>query len=155
MDRLQSVCVSLARRRRSAKRLVLAKDEGRGLWRLPQQTENAVAGYPLNVHSGRKASWTLLQHAPYVSLPVQNGDNLEGSRIGPVNNGVVGITGKRPETQRAGCEVGARMATHGSVRNKGASVIDRLFYAVGGLLTVLRNVGPDVKISTLASGVRA
>jgi hypothetical protein len=36
------------------------------------------------------------------------------------------------------------MAAHGSLGNKGAAVIDRSFYAVGGVFVVIGYVGTDV-----------
>jgi len=39
----------------------------------------------------------------------------------------------------------AGMTTHGSLGNKRASIIDRLFYAVGGILIVIGNGTPDVE----------
>jgi len=87
---------------------------------------------------------------------VQNGDNLKGSRFRPVHNGVVRITGKRPETEGAAGEIGAGMATGGSLSDKRTPIVDRLFYAIGDLLAVDGDVGPDVEnIRFLAIGVRA
>ena len=86
-----------------------------------------------------------LQDIPQISFPVQNGDNLKRRCLGPVNNGVVGITRKRPETQRSASEVGTGMPAHGSLGNKCTSVIDGLFHAVGGFLAVVGNVGPDLE----------
>ena len=100
-------------------------------------------------------SGTLFQNAQVSSFPVEDCDNPNGSRLGPVNDRVVGVAGQRPETKRAGCQIGTGVAAHRSFGNKRACVIDRLFHAVGGVLAVLGNVGPDVKISVLASGVRA
>ncbi len=37
------------------------------------------------------------------------------------------------------------MAAHGSLGNKRASVVNRLFYAVGGVFAVIGNVRPDVE----------
>jgi hypothetical protein len=47
------------------------------------------------------------------------------------------------------------MAAHGLFGNKRASVVNRLFYAVGGVLAVIGNVTPEVKNIRLARGVRA
>ena len=90
-------------------------------------------------------SGALFQEASYISFPVENGDNLKGGRRWPVHNGVVRITGERPETQRTGGEVGTGMAARGGLGNQRASVINRLFYAVGGVFAVIGNVTPDVK----------
>jgi hypothetical protein len=65
-------------------------------------------------------SWALFQDAPYSPLPVQNGDSLKGSRPGPVNDRVVAITGQRPETKRAGCQIGTGMAAQWSFGDKRA-----------------------------------
>ena len=90
-------------------------------------------------------SRALFQDASYISFPVENGDDLKGGRLRPVHNGVVGITSQRPETQRAGCEIGTGMAAHGRLGNRRASVVNRLFYAPGGVFAVIGNVTPDVK----------
>ena len=37
------------------------------------------------------------------------------------------------------------MAAHGSLGNERAGVVNRLFYAVGGLLILVGNVRPDVE----------
>jgi hypothetical protein len=37
------------------------------------------------------------------------------------------------------------MAAHGSLGNECAGIIDRLLHAVGDILTVVGDVGPDVK----------
>ena len=104
----------------------------------------------------REGPLTPFQYAPYISLPVQNGDNLKGSRFRPVRNGVVRMTGKRPETEGAAGEIGAGMATGGSLSDKRTPIVDRLFYAIGDLLAVDGDVGPDVEnIRFLAIGVRA
>jgi len=66
-------------------------------------------------------------------------------RLWPVHNGVVGVAGQRPETQRTSREVGTGMAAHGRFGNKHASVVNRLFYAVGGVFAVTGNVTPEVK----------
>jgi hypothetical protein len=39
------------------------------------------------------------------------------------------------------------MAAHGRLGNKRASVVNRLFYAPGGVFAVIGNVTPDVKKS--------
>jgi len=96
-------------------------------------------------HLADKLSRALFQDAPYIFFPVQNGDNLKWGRLWPLHNGVVGVAGQRPETQRTGCEVGTGMAAHGRFGNKRASVVNRLFYAVGGVFAVIGNVTPDVK----------
>jgi hypothetical protein len=85
---------------------------------------------------------------------VQNSDNLKRRRLRAINDGVIGITGQGPETERTSCEVGAGMAAHGSFGNKPASVVNRLFYTVGRVFTVIGNVRPGVEISALARGVR-
>jgi hypothetical protein len=85
------------------------------------------------------------QDTPYISLPVQNGDNLKGRGFGTVNNGVVGIASERPETQRTAGEVGTGVAACGSFGDKGTGIIERLLDAVGGLLAVVGDVGPDIE----------
>ena len=80
---------------------------------------------------------------------MQNGDNLKRRRFGPVNNGVVGVAGERPEPQRTAGEIGTGMAAHGSLSNKRAGIVDRLFDAAGGYfgigVVVTGDVGPDVE----------
>jgi hypothetical protein len=44
-------------------------------------------------------SSSLFQDMPYISLPVQNGDDLKGGGLWPVNNAVVWIAGYRPEAK--------------------------------------------------------
>ena len=100
-------------------------------------------GYPLFVNAAPLRA--LIQDALYLSFPVEDGDNLEGGGLWPVHNGVVRKTGQRPETQRTGSEVGTGMAAHGGLGNQRASIVNRLFYAVGGIFTVIGNVTPDVK----------
>jgi hypothetical protein len=76
---------------------------------------------------------------------MQNRDNLKGRRVGPVDNRVIGITRERPETQRTAGEVGACVAAHGSLGNKGASIVNRLFNLVSGLLAVIGDIRPNLK----------
>jgi hypothetical protein len=92
-----------------------------------------------------RRSRALLQDAPYISFPVQNGDNLKWGRFWPIHNGVIGIAGQRPETKGTGGEVGPGVAAHGSLGSKRASVVDGAFYDVRCVFVVLGNVRPDVK----------
>ena len=89
--------------------------------------------------------WALSEDALDISFAVQHGDDLKRRAVGPINNGVVGIAGQRPEPKRARCKVGAGMAAQGAFGKKGASVVNRLFDAAGGVLAVLRDVRPDVE----------
>ena len=86
---------------------------------------------------------------------VQNADNLKRHRLWPVNDDVAAITGDRPETKRAGCEVGSGMPTQRSFGKERTSVINGLFYAVSCRFAGFRNIRPDFKVSALARGVRA
>jgi hypothetical protein len=52
---------------------------------------------------------TLFQDALCIPSSLQNGNNLEWSRLGFIDDGVIWITGQRPETGRAGREIGAEM----------------------------------------------
>jgi hypothetical protein len=99
-----------------------------------------------------KASRALLQDASYISFSMENCDDLKQGRLGTVNDGVIGISGQCPETERAGCEVRPGMATRGGLGNKRASVVNRLFYAVGSGFAVLRDVRPNVKNIRFSKG---
>lgn len=92
-----------------------------------------------------RESLSPFQNALYISFSVQNGNNLNGRGPWPIHNGVVGITGERPETQQTACQVGARMAAHGSLRGKRTGFVDRLFDPVGSFLAVVGDVGPDIE----------
>jgi hypothetical protein len=78
-----------------------------------------------------ESSRLLFWNAPYVSFAMDNGDNLERGCFCPVDYGVVGVAGQRPKTQRTRCEIGAGMAEQWSLGNKRASIVERLFHAVG------------------------
>jgi len=62
---------------------------------------------------------------------LKNGDDLKRGRLGPVNYGVVGIAAQCPETEWMRREVKPGVAAQRAFGEKGASIIDRLFYAVG------------------------
>lgn len=76
---------------------------------------------------------------------MKHGDNLERSCFRPVNNGVVGISGQRPETQSTGGEIWARMAAQMSFGEKGASIVNRLFYAISGVFAIRGDIRPNVE----------
>lgn len=71
-------------------------------------------------------SGALFQELSNIPFPMDNGDNLEGGGVWPVYDGVVGITGQRPETQRTGCEVRPGAATVGCLGNLHATVVGDL-----------------------------
>lgn len=50
-----------------------------------------------------------------ILLPVKHGYDFDRDRLRPVDDCVVRITGKGPETKGAGREVATRMAAHGAV----------------------------------------
>ena len=92
----------------------------------------AIAGFrPLQL-------WALSQDALDIPFAVQHGDDLKRRCVGPINNGVVRIAGRRPEPKRAGCKVGAGMAAQGAFGKKGAS----------------RVLGTSARKPPLSSGVR-
>jgi hypothetical protein len=101
-----------------------------------------------------KASLALFENVLDISLSVHNSDDPKRGLLWPIHDDVVGVPAQRPETKRTGCEVGAGMAAHGSFGKKGASIEDGFFYAVGGILVVVRDVSQMWKISALARGVR-
>jgi len=76
---------------------------------------------------------------------MQNRDDLKRRCLRAEHNGVVWIAGQRPETKGTACKVWSDVTAHGTFGNKGASVVDRSFYAVGGFFVVIGNVGPDIE----------
>lgn len=76
---------------------------------------------------------------------MQDGNDLKRGRFWPVNNGVVGISAQCPEAERARREVGSGVAAQRAVSEERTSIIDRLFYTVGGVLAVLGNVRPNIE----------
>lgn len=91
------------------------------------------------------SSLALFEDAADISLSVRDGDDLKRSRLWPVDNGVIWIARQRPKTKETRCKVRAGMASHGSLGNERASVINRLFYAVGGVFAIISDVRPDVE----------
>ncbi len=67
-------------------------DAVRGVNEAGARAGGGADGFEFEMHYFRP----LFQDASYISLPMQNGDNLKGGRLRPVHNGVVGI--QRPET---------------------------------------------------------
>lgn len=88
---------------------------------------------------------TIFQNVAQVSLPLKHCDDLEGIRLRPVNNGVVGISNQSPETQASGCEVGPGMATQGPFGKKCAGIVNRLFYTISGTFAVGGDETPNIK----------
>jgi hypothetical protein len=85
-------------------------------------------------------SLALFQKIPDISLSMQNGNDLKRRCFWSVHNGVVWISGKRPETKGTGCEVYPGMTAHGSFGSKCASMVDRSFYVFGSVFVGLGNV---------------
>src|ERR1035441_2181212 len=93
-------------------------------------------------HSSREP---LFQDAADISLSMYHGNDLKRRCLWPVHNCIIRISGQRPETQGTVCEVGPGMASNGSFGNKSASVVDCLFYAVGGFFVGLGHERPEVE----------
>jgi hypothetical protein len=113
---------------------------------------NCAAKLPFGRIRSCIKSRALLEHAPDVPFSVENGNDLKWCRFWPVNNGVVGIPVQCPETEWARREVGSGVAAQRTIGEKRASIIDRLFYAGGGVLASLGNVRPNIE--NIRSGER-
>src|ERR1700732_3899398 len=85
----------------------------------------------------------LPQNPAEISFPVKNGDDLKSFRFGQVNDRVVGVTCKYPETERAIRKVPAQMAAQRRFRQKRARIVDRLFNMVGSINATFRDIRPD------------
>ena len=80
-----------------------------------------------------------------ISFAVKNGDNLKWGRLWPIHDSVVGVARHRPEAQCTGCKIRQGVAAHGSLGDEEARIVNRLFYSVGGVFAVFRDIRPDVE----------
>ena len=80
-----------------------------------------------------------------VPFSMKDGDDLERDGVVAVDDHVVTIPSDRPETNGAGCQVGAEMTAQRAVGEEGTCVVNRLFDTVGCVFIVFRDVGPDLK----------
>ena len=92
-----------------------------------------------------EASLALFEDALDISLSMHNSDDLKRGLLWPIHDDVIGISAQRPQTKGTDCKVGAGMAAHGSFGKKDPSIEDSLFYAIGSVLAVVRDVSPDVE----------
>lgn len=111
-------------------------------------------GVNVATHSRSFSSGAQLQGAPNISLSVDNGNDFKRGCLLPVHDGVIWIAGQRPETKRTSCEVRPGVATHRSLGDKGASIVDRLFYAIGGVFVVIGDVRPNIENIRFGERVR-
>lgn len=85
----------------------------------------------------------LPQDAAQVALSMQHGDHLKRHHRRSVHDGVIRKSCQSPKAQMSVGEVGSRVAMHGSVGDKCASLVDRLLNPVGCVFIVLRDKSPN------------
>src|SRR6266702_167962 len=76
---------------------------------------------------GTRALLALFQDTADVSLSVCHGNDLQWTRFGAVDDGVIWISGQRPEAKGASGEAGSGVAAHRRVGNELAGLVDGFF----------------------------